>query len=140
MLFYQILFGYNLIKMKSLINFAALFAFASATADYVEGPSIYDGDEKIATLSYLRDAEVHENTTVKHTIKTKISLHGDRAFDPEDKLIWWVYTESVDVFEIREYIIEQNMLIESFHDSWLDKDSVIGKPTNRDPKTFDFDM
>ena len=125
--------------MKSLINFAALCASAFAYADFVDGPAIYDGKEKVAQLSYMRDAEIdyeEEGHVVMHTLKTKITLEGDRKFDANDKLIWWIYAEDVDILSTHTFDLSENTLTEQFNEEWLDKQDDVG---NRDPSTFKFD-
>lgn len=73
--------------MNYLLSLAALAAVACAATEPVDGPTVYNNGEKIATLGYVRQGEVvsdgpEDKNHVRHTLKTRVTLHGDRKFDP----------------------------------------------------------
>lgn len=110
--------------MNYLLSLASLAAIACAIPEPVDGPTIYNGDEKIATLAYVRHGEVvsdgpEDKNHVRHTLKTKVTLHGDRKFDPLDKLVWWTYSQDVDVIEVREFLIGENTMNEEFKEGYV---------------------
>jgi len=97
---------YQLTNCAVLIA-TAILASTGAAQNYVSGPTVYDGELRVASLLYDNEPIINEeDNTVSFQDNYKLMLHGDRRFKPGDEVAFWIYSYAEDVLEITKYSVD----------------------------------
>ena len=85
----------------------ATLASVGTAKNYVTGPTIYDGEERVAALLYDNEPIINrEDNNVSFQDNYKLILYGDRTFKAGDEIAFWIYSYAEDVLEVTKYSVD----------------------------------